>query len=407
MPSSLPYGKLAISGIPLSNLTMQWDMGLVLVGAGAISGFRVAWSTLLGALINYLILAPWMIRQGVIVASHPQTGIAFRDITRWSLWIGGSIMVVSSLVSLAFQWKTMVRALAGIGDIFGRNRKKGDEDLLAAIEVPGSWVLTLFAVGGIGVITMLALIWHIPVWMGVIAVLLTFVLTIVACRATGETDTTPTGALGKITQLTYGVLKPADMTSNIMTASVTANAAGCAADLLTDLKSGYLLGANARKQFIAQLAGILPGAIIVGLAWNVLVPNADALGGDRFPAPAAQVWKSVAELLSKGVDSLPVTARYGALIGAFVGLVLTLLERTFPKKKKYIPSAIAFGLAFVMQGFNAVSMMVGASIALIIEKTRPKVADDYVIPVASGLIAGESLMAIVISLMFAMGVASK
>jgi uncharacterized oligopeptide transporter (OPT) family protein len=197
------------------------------------------------------------------------------------------------------------------------------------------------------------------------------------------------------------------MTSNIMTASVTANAAGCAADLLTDLKSGYLLGANARKQFIAQIAGILPGAIIVGLAWNVLVPNADALGGDRFPAPAAQVWKSVAELLSKGVESLPVTARYGALIGAFVGLVLTVLERAFPRHRKFIPSAIAFGLAFVMQGFNAVSMFVGASIALIVEKARPKVADDYVIPVASGLIAGESLMAIVISLMFALGVASK
>src|SRR5258706_413918 len=94
------------------------------------------------------------------------------------------------------------------------------------------------------------------------------------------------------------------------------------------------LGSGSREAFSAR-----PGAIIVGLAWNVLVPNADALGGDRFPAPAAQVWKSVAELLSKGVDSLPVTARfYGALIGAFVGLVLTLLERTFPKKKKYIPS---------------------------------------------------------------------
>ena len=35
-----------------------------------------------------------------------------------------------------------------------------------------------------------------------------------------------------------------------------AGAASSSADLLTDLKSGYLLGANPRKQFLAQLAGI-------------------------------------------------------------------------------------------------------------------------------------------------------
>jgi uncharacterized oligopeptide transporter (OPT) family protein len=208
-------------------------------------------------------------------------------------------------------------------------------------------------------------------------------------------------------QLTYGVLAPANMTTNLMTASVTANAAGCAADLLTDLKSGYLLGANTRKQFIAQLAGILPGAIVVGIAWKYLVPNAEVLGTDRFPAPAAQVWKAVAELLSKGVDSVPVTARVGAFCGAFLGLAFPLAERAFPKARRFIPSPTGFGLAFVMQGFNSISMFVGALVVLVLERAKPKVADTYVIPVASGLIAGESLMAILITVMFALGVASK
>jgi putative OPT family oligopeptide transporter len=405
MPSAIPFGRLAIGGVPLSNLTIQWDMGLIMMAAGAIIGFRIAWSLLLGALVNYLVLVPLMIQQGVITASNPATGVAFRDITRWSLWIGAPMMVVSSLVALAFHWRTIGRAFSGLGALFGR--KPADNDPMAKIEVPSSWFIILFTLAMIGVVTMQRLIWHIPIFMGVISVLLTFVLSVVACRATGETDITPTGALGKITQLTYGVLSPSNMTTNIMTASVTANSSGCAADLLMDLKSGYLLGANPRKQFIAQLAGILPGAIVVGLAWQYLVPNAQVLGTDKFPAPAAQVWKGVAELLSRGVESLHPTARIGALVGALLGLLIPLLDHRFPKARRFIPSATGLGLSFVIMGYNAISMFVGALIVVILERWRRKMADDYVVPVASGIIAGESLMAIVVTVMQAVGVASK
>ena len=188
-------------------------------------------------------------------------------------------MVVSSLVSLAFGWRTIGRAFSGLAP----RRRTAREDPLAAIEVPSSWFFGLFLVGMVGVVAMQRLVWDIPVPMGILAVLLTFVLSVVACRATGETDTTPTGALGKVTQLTYGVLAPSNMTANIMTASVTANASGCAADLLTDLKSGYLLGANPRQQFLAQLAGILPGALVVGLAWSRA--RAERVGARRRALP--------------------------------------------------------------------------------------------------------------------------
>ena len=405
LPAAIPFGRLAVSGIPLAGLSLRWDMGLITLGAGALIGFRVGWSLLLGALVNYLVLAPWMVRAGVIAASDPVRGLGFSDITRWSLWTGVPIMVVSSLVSLAFSWKTIGRAFSGLAP-WGR-RRSAREDPLAAIEVPSSWFLGLFLVGMVGVVAMQRLIWDIPVYMGVIAVLLTFVLSIVACRATGETDTTPTGALGKVTQLTYGVLAPSNMTANIMTASVTANASGCAADLLTDLKSGYLLGANARKQFIAQMAGILPGAICVGLGWALLVPNAAALGGERFPAAMAIVWKGVAELLSHGLTSLHPTARAGALAGALVGLALPLLERAFPRARRFVPSPMGLGLAFVMPGYISLSMFAGSLAAAAIEKARRQVAEDYVVPAASGLIAGESLMAVLISALMAFGVPQK
>jgi uncharacterized oligopeptide transporter (OPT) family protein len=121
-------------------------------------------------------------------------------------------------------------------------------------------------------------------------VLLSFALALVACRVTGETDTTPVGAMGKITQLTFGALSPGNVNVNLMAANITAGAATSSADLLTDLKSGYLLGAHPRKQFIAQFAGIFIGTVVTVVAFRMLVPNASVLGTDQFPAPAAQTW---------------------------------------------------------------------------------------------------------------------
>ena len=75
-----------------------------------------------------------------------------------------------------------------------------------------------------------------------------------------------------------------------MSANITAAAAASSADLLTDLKSGYLLGAHPRRQFLAQFAGIFVGTLVTVFAFRALVPDASVLGTEQFPAPAAQTW---------------------------------------------------------------------------------------------------------------------
>ncbi len=111
--------------------------------------------------------------------------------------------------------------------------------------------------------------------------------------------------MGKVTQLTFGALSPGNVNVNLMSANITAGAATSAADLLTDLKSGYLLGANPRQQFLAQFSGIFVGTVVTVLTFSVLVPNAQVLGTDQFPAPAAQTWSAVAIRARPG----PVRAR--------------------------------------------------------------------------------------------------
>jgi OPT family oligopeptide transporter len=402
IPGLIEIPGLTIRGIALKAWTISFEGSLILVAAGAFMGLRTTISMLGAALINYGVVAPLAFDHGVIAKE-----LGYRNIVSFSLWPGAALMVSSGLLSFGLQWRTVLRAFSGFGKTLRKDAQHSDADQaragLDAIEVPSSWFIAGAAFSGLGLIVIGALAFQIHWWLGIVAVLLAFVLAIVACRATGETDTTPVGAMGKITQLTYGILAPANVVTNLMTASITAGAAGSAADLLTDLKSGYLLGANPRRQFLAQLSGTVVGTLAIVPLFYWLVPTPDVVGSDRFPAPAAQVWKGVAMVLANGLESLHPWARWGMLIGAVIGIALPLLELALPKHKEYVPSAMGVGLALVIPCFNSISMFLGALIAWAFSRLNREAAERYTIPCASGLIAGESLLGVAIALLAVAG----
>jgi putative OPT family oligopeptide transporter len=391
----------SIAGIALSKLTISFELSSIMIAAGAIMGWKIAWSMLLGSFINFGVLAPWMVQLGAIDPAK----VGYRAIVSWSTWTGGGMMVTSGLLAFAFQWRSIARAFGGIGGLFKKGEHTAKNDPVAHIEVPTSWFLMGTVLSGLGCIGMLYFFFGTSLIMGVVAIIMTFFLSVVACRVTGESDITPIGAMGKITQLAFGALAPSNIVTNLMTAGATAGAAGSSADLLTDLKSGYLLGANPRKQFIAQFLGIFAGVLVVVPAFYLIVPDASVLGSSQWPAPAAQVWAAVAKLLAAGVHSLHPTAQLGMLCGGIVGIILPIIEKFAPKKfQPFIPSATGLGLAFVIPFFNSLSMFIGAAVALFLEKKYPAVAERYVVPVSSGLIAGESLVGVAVALLSASGI---
>lgn len=396
-PDHVPLPYLTIGGLPAERFTMGVDCGALMIGAGAIMGFRVAWSQLLGAVLCWGFAAPWAFSQGII------TDTKYKAMVGWTVWGGSSLLLTSGLLAFFLQWRTVARAFQSLSAGFGNDQRTAAEAAEDAVEVPMKWFLYGVAILGPLVIGLQWLFFDIAPWLGTIAVLMSFFIAVVASRATGETDTTPTGALGKLTQLTFGLLDRGNVTTNLMTANAGAGVSIHAADLLTDLKSGWLLGANPRQQFFAQFFGVTAGALFVVPAYRILVPDASAIGTDRFPAPGAQTWKNVAEMLTGGLDSLHPTARWAMLIGGLVGITLVLLERALPRFKKFIPSAMGLGLAFTFHGWMAISMFIGASAALILEKTSPKTAERYIVPVSSGLIAGESLIGILLAVMIILG----
>lgn len=397
---SLPF---TILGKKASSWSLSFDFSLLLVGAGALVSFKTGWSMLLGAVLTYGFLAPAMVTQGSI----PE--VTYKAINSWMVWTGSAVLVSSGLLSFAFQWRSVARSFKALSGLFGgKGGKQEEADPLAGIECPPAWFPLGFAVLGPIAVFLMAYLFQIPWWAGVLAMPLAVIMGVIASRVTGETDTTPTKALGPVTQLIFGGLAPGNIPANVMSANATGGVGLHSADLLTDLKSGWLLGANPRQQFVAQLFGVVAGAAVVVPVFNILVPSADVLGSEQFPAPASMVWAGVSKLLATGVSALPQTARVGALCGATLGILLVLLDRWAPKKAKaYVPSAAGFGLAIVIPGSSSIAFFIGSAIAEVMRRAKPKLAEDTVLPVSSGFIAGESLLGIGIAMLKAFGVMPK
>jgi OPT family oligopeptide transporter len=394
------------------------EFSLLLIAAGVITRMRVCLSMFAGSVLLYFVVGPWLVTKDHAIAGSgwvvgPEGGWVYDatlktaeavvnidvvgggtvlHFTRWSLWGGSAVMVFASLTALALQWRVVGRALSGVF-----NRKSSGNAAMDEIEVPNSWMVIGLIPVTIGLVIIQYVAFDIAWWAGLIAIAMSFILSMVACRSTGETDTNPIGAMGKVMQLTFAVLKPKMIVPNLASAGVAANAAAASADLLTDLKSGYLLGANPRKQFIAQFVGIFFGTLAIVPAWFLMVPDKAAL--EKYALPATQQWAAVARVLTEGLHKLPDSAKWALLIGALVGIALPLIERTVDQKyRKYLPSTMGLGLSWVIPFGNTFSFLIGAVIMWIWELSDRKSADKYAVAIASGMIAGESLMKALIAM---------
>ncbi len=379
-----------------SDWTMFLDHNPVMIAAGMLIGLRVAIYMVLGSLVLIYGVGPEAYDS---VWTSPVTGEALRAATSpgaaWKeigIWLGVPIMVASGLLSFALQWRTIGRAFRGL-----RGGPADTDEQVARTEVPLSWFFWGVAAFGAGAIWLAHAEFEIPWHYGLLAVGMSFFLALVASRATGESDITPIGAMGKIMQLTYGVLIPQSTTANLMTASVSASAAVSSADLLTDLKSGYLLGANPRRQFLAQLFGVLSGTVAMTIGFYLLVPDASVLDGDPFPAPAAQSWKAVAEVFKHGLANMHPMHQHAIFWGLGLGTAMVLLEQALPRARRFLPSATGIGLGLILPFQYPLSILLGAVVTAVWTRRRPEHAENYLVPVAAGVIAGVSIMGVIVA----------
>lgn len=387
------WSMTTVSGKPLAlsplNIGFALDPSVLMVGFGAIAGVRIAVSMLLGAVVAWAILGPLALHYEWVVAGQANA-VWFKPLVGWLLWPGATLMVVASLASFAISIFRLIVKRQGDQAVGTSDHANTEDQGAMSKRALGA----AFAIVLVVVVTAQYTIFSIGLFEAVIAVALSYVLAIVAARVSGETAITPIGALGKITQLTFGVLSPGNVATNLMTANVTGGSAAQCADLMHDLRTGQLIGATPKFQFIAQLFGIITGAFVGALAYLMLIPSPHTqLLTPEWPAPAVATWKAVAEVLSRGLATMPPAAVEAIGIAVLFGVSIAAIEAfCSPKFVRFIPSAPAFGLGFVIPAWNAISMCLGALAAWAITALYPDLAKRRLVIIAAGLIVGESLM---------------
>jgi uncharacterized oligopeptide transporter (OPT) family protein len=110
----------------------------------------------------------------------------------------------------------------------------------------------------------------------------------------------------------------------------------------------------------------------------------------------------VSEAFAGGLDKLGNEARIAIVIAGLAGIVLSLAEKYAPPRvRRFVPSPYGLGLAFVLSGASSIGMFIGAAIA---ELLRRRNQAGGIVPIASGLIAAESLTGVVFAILKARGI---
>ncbi len=386
----------SILGTPLKDLTVQVDSSIVMVGTGGLMNMKTAMSLLIGAFINYFLLAPFMIQNGII------TGTGFKNIAMWSLWTGASMMAAASLFSFFAKPKLILESFTRLfHKVSGSNKQK--KDPLEHIELP-MWI---FAVGipVVGALTVyLGHAWFDLHWvLGLIAIPLVFVFTLIDVTSTGLTAITPGGALSKLTQITYSVLAPGNISTNLMTAGITTEVSLNASNLLMDIKPGYMLGGKPRHQAIGHVLGIFAGALVaVPVYYQIFHGDISLFTSDKLPMPGAAVWKAVAEVLTKGLSALHPTAVIGVVLGAVIGILCEIFN--IRSKGRFPISGVGLGLAFVLKFTDSLSMAMGALFFFVMGKIYKDNKESFGYrsfvdnqeTLCAGVIAGGSIIGIIL-----------
>lgn len=394
-----------ILGTDVRTLGLRLTLDAAMLGVGGLMGIAVAASCLLGAFVNFAVLAPLMIQLGDIA---PRTGPGgalvplsrAEIVNQWSLWWGVTMMVVGSLVSLLGRPEIFK-------GLFRRGGAGAGTDVLRHIEVP-LWIsavgVPLFSLLGAWVTHVF---FGVPWLLALASLPLIFVLTVICTNSMALTSWTPTGAMSKITQFTMGAIDRANPASNLIPAAMTAEIAANSANLLSDIKPGYMLGGKPRHQAVGHVIGIMAGAVACVPLFFLLFLPPDANGlrsvntivSEQFAFPGALQWKGVAELIARGLSALPASAVISMAVAALAAAAIEFAK--IATRGRFPLSAVSIGLGVVLPPEATFAMFVGALIFWIMGRRHRDPASrghafwvEGLEPICAGLISGAALVGI-------------
>ena len=243
------------------------------------------------------------------------------------------------------------------------------------------------------------LFFGLPIWMSAIAVLFSIPLMLVGLRALGETNWGPIGALSNLMQGVFAGIAPGNVNANILANGATGTIAVTSEGLMQDYKAGYLIGSTPRSMTIAQLMAAPIGAAALAWSYPALVKTYGLIGEHaKLAAPGARRSAAIAELLSSGIGKLPPSALWAMLVAVILGALFAIAEQS-PRLKRWAPSPTGLGLGVLLPFTSVATIFLGGLIALGWRRWWPEQAQAYQVPLASGFIAGEAIVAVLVAVL--------
>ncbi len=212
---------------------------------------------------------------------------------------------------------------------------------------------------------------------------------IIIAQCTGMTDWSPISGMALLTVVLVLLLSgPGGVLGAVLIGAALCVAITCAADMMADLKTGYLVGAKPKRQQTVELifTGIGP-IITMGVLLVIVVGNQAKFGvpigpGTDTSAPQAQALQAVITGVQGGAMPYALYGA-GALIGALLGLGAFSGLGVLVGLSMYLPFAYiaTYGVGCVINMF--VSKVKGASWA-----------EEWGVPMAAGFIVGDAVLAL-------------
>jgi len=382
VPGGWDTGALTLGATGAAFVVASMGVGvgysLLSVGSGMIIGLRVTAWMMIGCVIGWIV-APLLLVQNHLLPDHPTRTL----VLQWVMWPALGMMIAGGMTTMVLRWRMLFEAFKGLADA-------GNSE-----DAPLSWIVGGVLVLSVALCFIQKTFFGLPMWMTAIGILLSIPLMLVGLRALGETNWGPIGALSNLMQGLFAGIAPGNVVANVLGAGTTGTIAVTSEGLIQDYKAGHLIGSSPRAMFIAQVMGAPIGAAALSVTYPLLVKTYGLIGDHaQLAAPGARRTAAFAELLSSGVSKLPPSALWAGLIFALLGCLLAWLE-TKDKIKQWVPSTVALSLG-VLLPFSSISvMLIGGIIGSAWMATHPASAKRYLIAVASGLIAGEAMVAVI------------
>lgn len=235
-----------------------------------------------------------------------------------------------------------------------------------------------------------------------VVVVLAFVTTIMSAQSVGQTGIDPMEIFGLIVLLVIAALGESDQVRLFFVAGVVAVACGLAGDVMSDFKTGKIIGTDPRAMWIGQAIGAL-----IGCAVSVAVMCAllNAYGADAF-GPGKLFVSAQASVVATMVSGIPSVSAFA--LGLVAGVALYCLG---------IPSMM-LGLGVYLPFYMTLSASLGAAVKIAYDRvasirnagangnvaanantgTDETSHEETGIIVASGVLGGESIVGVIIAL---------